>query len=55
MPKNTAAGFVLAMISGDGFALIWHMRIIAGASFALLIVAADRAHQLPARLPHPRR
>jgi len=41
MPKNTAAGFVLAMISAVmGFALIWHMWIIAGASFALLIVAA---------------
>jgi cytochrome o ubiquinol oxidase subunit I len=41
MPKNTAAGFVLAMISAVmGFALIWHMWIIAGASFAALIVAA---------------
>jgi len=40
MPKNTAAGFVLAMISGVmGFALIWHMWIVAGAAFALLIVA----------------
>jgi cytochrome o ubiquinol oxidase subunit 1 len=40
MPKNTAAGFVLAMISAAmGFALIWHMWIVAGASFALLIVA----------------
>jgi cytochrome o ubiquinol oxidase subunit I len=40
MPKNTAAGFVLAMISAVmGFALIWHMWIVAGVSFALLIVA----------------
>ncbi|MEW5835409.1 MAG: cytochrome o ubiquinol oxidase subunit I [Pseudomonadota bacterium] len=40
MPKNTAAGFVLAMISGVlGFALVWHMWIVAAASFALLIVA----------------
>jgi cytochrome o ubiquinol oxidase subunit 1 len=40
MPKNTAAGFVLAVISGlMGFALIWQMWIVAGASFALLIIA----------------
>ena len=40
MPKNTAAGFVLAVLSGlMGFALIWHMWLIAGASFALLIIA----------------
>ena len=40
MPKNTAAGFVLAMISGlMAFALIWHMWIVAGASFGPLIVA----------------
>lgn len=41
MPKNTGAGFVLAMLSAAcGFALIWHMWIVAGASFAALIVAA---------------
>ncbi|MDR6535641.1 cytochrome o ubiquinol oxidase subunit I [Variovorax soli] len=41
MPKNTAAGFVLAAISGVmGFALIWHMWLIAGVSFAALILAA---------------
>jgi cytochrome o ubiquinol oxidase subunit 1 len=41
MPKNTAAGFVLAMIaSALGFALIWHMWWIAGALFAALILAA---------------
>ncbi|GAA4344492.1 cytochrome o ubiquinol oxidase subunit I [Variovorax defluvii] len=40
MPKNTAAGFVLAMISAVcGFALIWHMWLIAGVSFAALILA----------------
>ncbi len=40
MPKNTAAGFVLAMLSAAmGFALIWHMWLIAGASFALLIIS----------------
>jgi cytochrome o ubiquinol oxidase subunit 1 len=40
MPKNTGAGFVLAMISGVcGFALIWHMWLIAAAAFAALIVA----------------
>ena len=40
MPKNTAAGFVLAMISAAmGFALIWQMWLIAGLSFALLILA----------------
>jgi cytochrome o ubiquinol oxidase subunit 1 len=41
MPKNTAAGFVLAMIATAlGFALIWHMWWIAGALFAALILAA---------------
>ena len=40
MPKNTAAGFVLAAISAVmGFALIWHMWLIAGVSFAVLILA----------------
>ena len=40
MPKNTAAGFVLAMISAAmAFALIWQMWLIAGLSFALLILA----------------
>ncbi|WP_185878781.1 cytochrome o ubiquinol oxidase subunit I [Variovorax sp. MHTC-1] len=40
MPKNTAAGFVLAMLSAVmGFALIWHMWLLAGASFAALILA----------------
>jgi len=40
MPKNTAAGFVLAMLSAVmAFALIWHMWLVAGASFAALILA----------------
>lgn len=40
MPKNTAAGFVLAMLSAVmGFALIWHMWLLAGVSFAALLLA----------------
>jgi cytochrome o ubiquinol oxidase subunit 1 len=41
MPRNTAAGFVLAMIAGVlGFALIWHMWIVAATAFALFVVSA---------------
>jgi cytochrome o ubiquinol oxidase subunit 1 len=41
MPKNTSAGFVLAMMSAVlGFALIWHMWLVAAAAFAALIVSA---------------
>ncbi|WP_076997233.1 cytochrome o ubiquinol oxidase subunit I [Variovorax sp. KK3] len=40
MPKNTAAGFVLAMLSAVcGFALIWQMWLVAGVSFAVLIAS----------------
>jgi cytochrome o ubiquinol oxidase subunit 1 len=40
MPKNTAAGFVLAALSAlCGFALIWHMWLIACVSFAALLVS----------------
>ena len=40
MPKNTAAGIVVAGISTLlGFALIWHMWLIAGLSFVGLIGA----------------
>ncbi|MDQ9169621.1 cytochrome o ubiquinol oxidase subunit I [Oxalobacteraceae bacterium R-40] len=40
MPKNTAAGFVIAALSGVvGFALIWHMWLLAGLSFATLLTA----------------
>ena len=41
MPKNTAAGFVLAMISTVcGFAMIWHIWWLASASLVALVVAA---------------
>ena len=41
MPRNTSAGFILAMLSAVlGFALIWHMWLVAGAAFAAIIVAA---------------
>ncbi len=40
MPKNTAAGIVIAGISTVlGFALIWHMWLVAGLSFVGLIGA----------------
>ncbi|MBS0422629.1 MAG: cytochrome o ubiquinol oxidase subunit I, partial [Proteobacteria bacterium] len=40
MPKNTGAGFVLAALSAVvGFALIWHMWLIAGVGFATLLIA----------------
>jgi cytochrome o ubiquinol oxidase subunit 1 len=40
MPKNTAAGMVISGISAlFGFAMIWHMWLIAGLSFVGLIVA----------------
>ena len=40
MPKNTAAGFVIAAISAVmGFALIWHMWLIAGVSFVAMLAA----------------
>jgi len=39
MPRNTAAGFVLAMISAVlGFALVWHMWPLAILSFAVLVI-----------------
>jgi len=44
MPKNTGAGFIIAMLSGAvGFALIWHMWLIAGV-VAVALVAAIIAH-----------
>ncbi len=40
MPKNTAAGVVLSGISTLlGFAMIWHMWLIAGLSFAALVIS----------------
>jgi cytochrome o ubiquinol oxidase subunit 1 len=41
MPKNTAAGFIIAMLATAwGFSLIWHMWIPAGVAFVAMIVAA---------------
>ncbi|GKS97743.1 cytochrome o ubiquinol oxidase subunit I [Acidovorax sp. SUPP3434] len=41
MPKNTAAGVVIAGICTVlGFALIWHMWLLAGVSFATLLVVS---------------
>ena len=56
MPKNTGAGFVLAALSAlCGFALIWHMWIVAALAFAALVVAAivhtfnyEREYYIPA-------
>lgn len=40
MPKNTGAGFVIAALSAVcGFALIWHMWLLAGISFVAMLVA----------------
>jgi len=41
MPKNTAAGVVIAGIATFfGFALIWHMWLLAGLSFAAIVGAS---------------
>ena len=41
MPKNTAAGFVIAVLSAVcGFALIWHMWLLAVVGFVALVVAS---------------
>jgi cytochrome o ubiquinol oxidase subunit 1 len=41
MPKNTAAGFVIAMLAtACGFALIWHMWLPVVLSFAATVIAA---------------
>ena len=40
MPKNTAAGFVIAaMAAGVGFALIWQMWLVAAAGFLVMLAA----------------
>jgi cytochrome o ubiquinol oxidase subunit I len=40
MPKNTGAGFVIAALSAVvGFALVWHMWLVAGVAFATLLTA----------------
>jgi cytochrome o ubiquinol oxidase subunit I len=56
MPRNTGAGFILAVISTVcAFALIWHMWPLAGASFVALVLFAiihtfnyDRDYHIPA-------
>ena len=56
MPKNTGAGFILAVISAVvGFALIWHMWALAIVGFVGLIAATiihtfnyDRDYHIPA-------
>ncbi|MBE94832.1 MAG: cytochrome o ubiquinol oxidase subunit I [Marinobacter sp.] len=56
MPKNTASGFVLAMLSAVcGFGLVWHMWPLAGASFVALIAGVilhtfnyNRDYHIPA-------
>jgi cytochrome o ubiquinol oxidase subunit 1 len=41
MPKNTGAGIILAGLStAMGFGLIWHMWLLAGVSFAALLIVA---------------
>jgi cytochrome o ubiquinol oxidase subunit 3 len=40
MPKNTAAGFIIAALSAAlGFGMIWHMWLLAGVSFVAMLVA----------------
>jgi cytochrome o ubiquinol oxidase subunit 1 len=56
MPKNTAAGFIIAACATVmGFALIWHMWLLAAMGFVALIAAAivhtfnyDRDFHIPA-------
>lgn len=56
MPKNTAAGVVLAALSAAlGFALIWHMWLLAGVGLLALLGATivhtfnyDRDYHIPA-------
>jgi cytochrome o ubiquinol oxidase subunit I len=56
MPKNTGAGFVIAMLATTwGFALVWHMWLVAGIAFAAMVAAAiahtfnyDRDFHIPA-------
>ncbi len=56
MPSNTAAGFIIAGLSAVcGFALIWHMWLVAGAGFIAMLAAIvvhtfnyHRDHFIPA-------
>jgi cytochrome o ubiquinol oxidase subunit 1 len=66
MPKNTAAGFIIAVFCATvGFALIWHMWLIGGIAFTGLLISIvahtfnyDRAYTVPAaevtRIEHGR-
>ncbi|MDR3414626.1 MAG: cytochrome o ubiquinol oxidase subunit I [Nevskia sp.] len=56
MPKNTGAGFILAMLAmASGFGLIWHIWWLAGGAFFAMIAATiahtfnyDRDFHIPA-------
>ena len=56
MPKNTAAGFFIGAFSAIcGFALVWHMWLVAGLGFAAMLVTVivhtfnyHRAYFIPA-------
>jgi cytochrome o ubiquinol oxidase subunit I len=56
MPKNTASGFVIAMLATAwGFAMVWHMWLPAGVAFVAMLAAAihhtfnyDRDFNIPA-------
>jgi cytochrome o ubiquinol oxidase subunit I len=56
MPKNTGAGFVIAMLAtACGFALVWHMWLPVALAFAATVIAAivhtfnyDRDYHIPA-------
>jgi cytochrome o ubiquinol oxidase subunit 1 len=58
MPKNTAAGFVIAMLAtACGFALVWHMWLPVVLTFAATVIASivhtfnyDRDYHIPADL-----
>ena len=40
MPKNTSAGFIIAALSAVvGFAVIWHMWLLAGVGFVVMLAA----------------
>ena len=40
MPKNTAAGFFISVLSAvGGFALVWHMWLVAGFGFGAMLTA----------------
>ncbi|MDE2457184.1 MAG: cbb3-type cytochrome c oxidase subunit I, partial [Burkholderiales bacterium] len=57
MPRSTGAGFVIAALCAlFGFAMIWHMWLIAGLSFAAVVIATivhtfnyDRDFHIPAQ------